>query len=447
MTSPWVSDSNAALLTDLYELTMLQSYFDHGMNDTSVFDLFIRRLPRNRNYLVACGLEHVLHYLESLAFSDEAIEYLRSLSRFSDAFLDSLRQFRFTGDMYAVPEGTAVFANEPLIEVVAPLPEAQFVETFLMNQIQLGSLAASKAARVVWAAQGRPVVDFGARRMQGADAALKQPRAFYIGGVDSTSSVLAGQIWGIPVSGTMAHSYVLAFDSELEAFRRFVRTYPNAILLIDTYDVGKGVENIIRLANELGSEFRLAGVRLDSGDLAKQARDVRRRLDEAGLQQVNIFASSSLDEYAIHNLVSTNVPINGFGVGRHLAVSSDVPVLDTAYKLVEYAGKPKMKLSESKSTLPGKKQVFREKTAGKAVRDVIGLMNENGIAGEPLLVKVMENGRRLHATEPLDVCRSRCRTERNALPNALMSLSKAESGYPVELSPGLKALTATTTTS
>src|SRR5947207_7852188 len=212
MSSYWVDDSNAALLTDFYELTMLQSYFDEGMNGLSVFDLFVRRLPSNRNYLVACGLEHVLHYLETVSFSPEAIEYLGSLGRFSESFLNSLTSFRFTGDVYAVPEGTVVFANEPVIEVIAPLPQAQIVETFLMNQIQLATLAASKAARVVRAARGRSVVDFGLRRMQGADAGLKQPRGFYIGGVDSTSNVLAGKMFGIPVAGTMAHSYVQSFD-------------------------------------------------------------------------------------------------------------------------------------------------------------------------------------------------------------------------------------------
>jgi len=439
MTSPWVSDSNAALLTDLYELTMMQSYFDQSMNDVAAFDLFIRRLPSHRNYLVACGLEHVLHYLESLVISDEAVEYLRTLKRFSDPFLENLLRFRFTGDVYAVPEGTVVFANEPLIEVIAPLPQAQLIETFLMNQIQLATLAASKASRVVHAAEGRSIVDFGVRRMHGADAGIKQPRAFYIAGVDSTSSVLAGHLWGMPVTGTMAHSYVLSFDSEFEAFRHFVRTYPASILLVDTYDIQKGVENVIQLSRELGVEFRVTGIRLDSGDLAKHARDVRRQLDAAGLQRVNIFVSSSLDENEIHRLVSTGVPINGFGVGRHLAASSDVPVLDTAYKLVEYAGKPKMKLSESKSTLPGRKQIFRERAAGKAVRDMVGLMDEP-ISGEPLMIKVMENGGRLSGPEPLDVARARCRSERAALPDPLLSLSKAHPGYPVELSEGLKHL-------
>lgn len=443
-TSPWVNDSNAALLTDFYELTMLQSYFDEGMNDVAVFDLFMRRLPSNRNYLVACGLEHVLQYLETFSFSSEAIEYLRSLNRFSGAFLESLRGFRFSGDVYAVPEGTVVFANEPLIEVIAPLPQAQFVETFLMNQIQLATLAASKAARVVRAAQGRSVVDFGVRRMHGADAGIKQPRAFHIAGVDSTSNVLAGQMWGIPVAGTMAHSYIQAFDSEIEAFRRFLRVYPSAILLIDTYDVNKGIENIVQLARELGSEFRVTGVRLDSGDLARHAREVRRRLNAAGLQQIKIFASSSLDEYEIERLLAAGVPINGFGVGRNMATSSDIPVLDTAYKLTEYAGRPKMKLSESKSTLPGKKQIFRERSEGEAVRDVIALMEERNLPGEPLLSKVMENGHRTRPPEQLDECRARCKSELDRLPARLMGLSQTEAGYTVDLSPKLDALRAAT---
>jgi nicotinate phosphoribosyltransferase len=441
---PWVSDSNAALLTDLYELTMLQSYYDEGMNETAVFDLFIRRLPPHRNYLVACGLEHVLHYLETVAFSDDALDYLRSLNRFSSGFLEELREFRFTGDVYAVPEGTIVFANEPLIEIIAPLSQAQLVETFIMNQIQLATLAASKAARIVVAAAGRSVVDFGARRMHGADSAIKQPRAFYVGGVDSTSSVLAGNMWGIPVTGTMAHSYILAFESEMEAFRRFVRTYPAGILLIDTYDIMNGLENVIRLAAELGPDFRAAGVRLDSGDLSRHARDVRDRLDAAGLNQLKIFASSSLDEYEVHRLVSTGTPIDGFGIGRHLATSSDAPVLDTAYKLAEYAGRPKMKLSESKATLPGKKQVFRERSGGKAVRDVIALMDEHAVPGEPLLVKVMENGRRTRPPEKLDACRLRCQEQRAALPEGLMSLEKAEHPYVVELSSRLRRLQAKT---
>jgi nicotinate phosphoribosyltransferase len=440
MTSPWVNDSNAALFTDLYELTMLQSYFEAGMNDIAVFDFFLRRLTANRNYFIASGLEHVLRYLETFSFAADGLEYLRTLNRFSEEFIKSLRDFRFTGDVYAVPEGTAAFVNEPMIEIVAPLPQAQIIETFLINQMQLATMAASKAARVVHAARGRSVVDFGSRRMHGTDAGLKQPRSFYIGGVDSTSNVLAGQVWGIPVAGTMAHSYILAFDDELAAFRHFLQRYPTAILLIDTFDVQQGVQNVLQLSKEMGQDFHVSGVRLDSGDLAKHAHNVRRQLDAAGLNQVKIFASSSIDEYEIERIIRGNVPIDGFGVGRNLATSSDVPVLDTAYKLVEYAGSAKMKLSESKATLPGRKQIFREKKGKELVRDVIALADEKGIAGEPLLQKVMENGRRIVAPEPLSQCRARCKDEVNGLSEPLTALSKAESPYPVELSPRLQEL-------
>ena len=439
MTSAWVNDSNAALLTDLYELTMLQSYFDEGMNGLAVFDLFIRRLPENRNYFVACGLDHVLDYLETFSFSQDALEYLGSLGRFSAAFLASLRDLRFTGDVYAVPEGTLIFANEPILEVVAPLPQAQIIETFVMNQIQLATMAASKATRVVSAARGKPVVDFGARRMHGADAAVKEPRAFYIGGVDATSSVLAGRIYGVPLAGTMAHSYIQAFDDEMDAFRRFLRAYSDAVLLIDTYDVKRGVERVIGLARDLCSDFRLSGVRLDSGDLAKQAPEVRGMLDRAGLKQVKIFVSSSLDEYAIERLFASGAPIDGFGVGAHMATSSDAPVLDTAYKLAEYAGRPKLKLSESKSTLPGRKQIFREKSSGRAVRDVVGLQDEK-VPGEPLLIPVMSKGRRTQPSDPLETCRNRCRAGLNSLSEALRSLSKADTPYRIDLSAGLEDL-------
>jgi nicotinate phosphoribosyltransferase len=434
MNPPWVGDSNPALLTDLYELTMLQSYFAEGMNDVAVFDLFVRRLPATRNYFVACGLEHVLDYLEALAFSEENIKYLRSLGRFTDPFLNSLRDFRFTGEVYAVPEGTVIFQNEPVLEIVAPLREAQLVETFVMNQIQLATMAASKAARVVCAARGRSVVDFGVRRMHGTDAGIKEPRAFYLAGVDATSNVLAGQVYGIPLSGTMAHSYIQAFDDELEAFRRFVRSYPTAILLIDTYDIRKGAEHVIQLAQELRSDFRVSGVRLDSGDLAAGAVEVRSMLDQAGLREVKIFVSSSLDEYEIDRLIAAGAPIDGFGVGAHMATSSDAPVLDTAYKLAEYAGHPKLKLSESKTTLPGRKQVFRN-PAG----DTIGLQDEQ-IAGQPLLLRVMSGGKRAQPQESLQRCRERCRREMASLPRTLLSLMKADVPYQVDVSPELMRL-------
>ena len=403
--SSWVNDSNAALLTDLYELTMLEVYFREGMNDTAVFDLFVRRLPENREFLVACGVEPVLHFLENLAFSETSIAYLRSLDTCSSQFLDSLRKLRFTGDVLAMREGTVVFPNEPILEVIAPLPQAQLIETFVMNQVQLATMAASKAARVVRAAGGRTVVDFGLRRMHGTDAGMKAARAFYIAGIDSTSNTLAGHVYGIPVAGTMAHSYIQAFGNEREALRRFLRVYPEAILLVDTYDTLEGVRHVIDIARDMGQEFRASGVRLDSGDLMTLSRQTRQLLDEAGLSRMKIFASSSLDEYEIERLLSNGAPIDGFGVGTLMATSADAPYLDTAYKLVEYAGQPRIKLPEHKSTLPGRKQVFRQ-----AGRDVIALSDET-LPGVPLLSKVMANGRRLTPPENLESCRTRCRSE------------------------------------
>jgi nicotinate phosphoribosyltransferase len=325
------------------------------------------------------------------------------------------------------------------LEIVAPLREAQLVETFVMNQIQLSTLAASKASRIVSAARGRSVVDFGVRRMHGADAGLKEPRAFYIAGVDATSNVLAGEAYGIPLSGTMAHSYIQAFDDEMEAFRRFVRSYPTAIVLIDTYNIKKGAERIIHLARELGSEFRVSGVRLDSGDLASGAAEVRGMLDAAGLKQVKIFVSSSLDEYSIERLVTAGAPIDGFGVGAHMATSSDSPVLDTAYKLAEYAGRPKLKLSESKATLPGRKQTFRRRHSGKATGDTICLRDER-IPGEPLLHRVMAGGKRARPAESLQSCRDRRRAEVAALPENLLRLTNADVPYRIDVSPELTRL-------
>ncbi len=437
--SGWVDDSNAALLTDFYELTMLQAYFDSKMDGIATFDLFIRHLPPERNYFVACGLEHVLHYLETLAFSSSAIEYLQSLNRFSQPFLERLRSLRFTGSVLAVPEGTVVFPQEPILQVRAPLPEAQLVETFLMNQIQLGTLGASKAARVVHAARGRPVIDFGLRRLHGADAGLKEPRAFYIAGVQATSSVLAGQMYGIPVAGTIAHSYIQSFEDEKEAFRRFLHSFPEAILLVDTYDTVGGVRRVIELSRELGSDFRVHGIRLDSGDLADLARRSRALLDANHLKGVKIFASSSVDEFAIEDLLSAGAPIDGFGVGAHMGVSADAPFLDTAYKLAEYAGEPRMKMSVGKSSFPGRKQVFRQRAGDRALCDVIALDNEK-IDGQALLRPVMLNGRRMSPSEGLDICRERCRTDLASLSPELLDLRRSAASYPVHISPELTKL-------
>jgi len=294
---------------------MAQAYVEEGLSGDAVFSLFVRRFPARRNYLLTCGLDDVLTFLETWRFDEAALRYLESLDQLSDRFLERLRELRFTGDVFAVPEGTPVFANEPILEVVAPIVEAQLVETFVMNQIHLQTVLASKAARIVEAAQGRQVVDFGLRRMHGTDAGLKAARAFYIAGVDATSNVAAGQAYGLRVAGTMGHSYIQAHEEEYEAFRAFVRRYPETVLLVDTYDTLAGVQNVIDLANTLGSEFRVSAVRLDSGDLLDLSIRTRRMLNEAGLERVGIFASSGLDEDSIARLVDAGAPINCFGVG------------------------------------------------------------------------------------------------------------------------------------
>ncbi|MHC4101307.1 MAG: nicotinate phosphoribosyltransferase [Planctomycetota bacterium] len=407
----WVGDDNAALLTDLYELTMLQAYFELGLREEAVFDLFVRRLPAGRNFLVACGLDDVLHYLETLSFGERGLDYLASLGTFSRGFLDELASFRFEGDVYAVPEGTPVFADEPILQIVAPLPQAQLVETFALNQVSFQTLIASKAARVVAAAAGRRVVEFGLRREHGTDAGMKAARACFVAGVGATSNVLAGQAYGIPVVGTMAHSFIKAHDSELEAFRAWTSVFPDSVLLVDTYDTPEGVRNVIRLARERGDDFAVRAVRLDSGDLAGLALGARRLLDAAGLEGVEIFASGS-----------------------------DHPSLDTAYKLSGYAGRARMKLSTGKANLPGRKQVYRVESGSpaQAAHDVIALHDEP-IEGRGLLVKVMEAGRRLPAGQPdLASISEHARTEVARLPNALRTLAAADPAYPVRLSAGLK---------
>ena len=440
MASHWVNDENAALLTDLYELNMLQAYHAEGMQDIAVFDLFVRRLPPERNYLVACGLEDVLHYLETFRFQGRWLDYLQSIGRFSHQFLDYLADLRFTGDVYAAPEGAVVFANEPLLEIVAPIAEAQIVETFVMNQVHLATVAASKAARVVSAARGRTVVDYGLRRTHGADAGVKAARSFYIAGVDATSNVLAGAIYGIPVAGTMAHSYIQAHDSEYDAYRNFLHASPTATLLVDTYDTLEGVRHVIRLAQELGTGFRAAGIRLDSGDLGNLARESRRLLNDAGLPRLKIFASSSLDEHQVEKLVRSQAPIDGFGVGTQMAVSGDAASIDAVYKLVEYAGIPRIKRSPGKHTLPGRKQVFRQMQDGVAIRDVIGRPDEQ-IAGTPLLKPRMIGGKRTVPNPPLSAIREYCRQQMRSLPEPLLQLAPAQTPYPVTISPQLDALT------
>lgn len=437
----WVDSANAALLTDLYELTMAASYFRHDMNERSTFDLFVRRLPDNRNFLIACGLEQALEYLESMHFDDEALTYLRSLEMFDEDFLDYLGALRFTGDVHAIREGEAFFGGEPLLRVTAPLSQAQIVESFLLNCVVFQTMVASKAARVALASEERSFVDFSLRRDHGADAALKAARAAYVAGASGTSNVLAGKVFGIPVNGTMAHSYVMAFDTEIEAFRAFARDFPDrAVLLIDTFDVEEGARRAARVASELADEgVRLTGVRIDSGDLAHVSRSVRKILDDAGLLDTQIFLSGDLDEHRIAELVGEGVPVDAFGVGTQMGVSGDAPSLGGVYKLVADSGGPRMKLSAGKITLPGCKQVWRYEREGVIDHDVIALENETIPGARPILLPVMSNGQRVTEPATLDEIRKRCASTLETLPKSLKSLTQ-RAEYQVERSERLRDL-------
>lgn len=428
----------SGLLTDFYELSMASVYHAESMDGEAVFELFFRKLPTARNYALACGQQECLEFLADFRLSPEELDYLASLERFPKAFLERLRRLRFTGDVYAVPEGTAVFPFEPVIQVRAPLMEAQLVETLLINRVHAHSVLASKAARVIQAADGRPVMDFGARKATGSEGALALARASWIAGAAGTSNVEAGYRLGIPVLGTMAHSYIQAFDDEREAFRRFVRQWPDTTLLVDTWDTLRGVDRVIELIRETGS--RVAAIRLDSGDLGALARAARERLDAAGLNEVRIVASSGLDEYRIRALLRDNAPIDAFGVGSSWATSSDAPEIDYAYKLAEYAGKPRMKASTDKTTYPGAKQVFRHWHRKRMQGDVVAAVDEPPPAGgEPLLQPVIEGGELLPgALQSLESIRAHAARQREGLPAAVADLDPAEPPYPVAISAELE---------
>jgi nicotinate phosphoribosyltransferase len=436
----FVTEQTMALLTDLYELTMAQSYFREGRNDLATFDLFVRHLPPRRGFLVSAGLDTALDYLERLHFPEEGLAYLRSLGLFDDDFLDYLREFRFTGDVRAIPEGEVFFPPEPLLQITAPRIEGQIVETFLLNQLNLQTMIASKAARVVLAARGRPVVDFSPRRDHGTDAAMKVARSSYLAGCVGTSNVLAGMVYGIPVYGTMAHSYIMSFDDELEAFRAYARQFPDrCILLIDTYDTVQGARNAAVVAQELRARgHRLRGVRIDSGDLADLSRKVRAVLDEAGFPDVQIFASGDLNEDRIAELLDAGAPIDAFGVGTEMGVSYDAPALGGVYKLVEDTSGYRIKRSTGKVTLPGRKQVWRIVREGRMAGDVIALADEPPPPeAAPLLVEVMRGGRRIHHETLLDA-RRRFQERLRILPEELRRLDGGQ--YPVSYSPRLEAL-------
>ncbi len=386
------------LLTDLYELTMAQSYFSEGIAGGATFSMYVREYPPDRGYLVAAGIDDALDCLEALSFDTDSIEYLRSTGIFTADFLEYLRDFRFTGSVRAMPEGSLFFAHEPVLEVTGPVIAAQLAETIVMNQVQYQTLLATKSARCVDAARGRPIADFAARRTHGSEASLKMARASYLAGFGATSNVLAARRYGIPPTGTMAHSYITSFDSEIEAFRAYSRMFPDrSILLLDTYDTVNGAHAAVKVAREMESDgHRLTGVRLDSGDFDALSRQVRRILDDAGLNYVRIVASGGLDEYAIDRLVSAGAPIDMFGVGTRVGVSADAPSCDMVYKMVSYNGRPVMKLSEGKESLPAAKQVFRHHDPqGMMSADVIGLSTETPSSGEPMLALALHDGRRV----------------------------------------------------
>jgi nicotinate phosphoribosyltransferase len=433
--------ATSALLTDLYQLNMLQAYLDHGQTGTAVFEFFVRRLPARRGFLMAAGLEQALDFLENLEFSKEEIDWLRQNYRFTDGFLDYLARLRFTGDVDAMPEGTIFFANEPIIRVIAPLPEAQLVETRLINILHFQSVVASKAARMVLAAPGKQLVDFGLRRAHGAEAGLMAARASYLAGFDGTATVLARKDFGIPVFGTMAHSFIQAHDDETAAFSAFARSRPdNLVLLIDTYDTEAAARNVVKLAPRLKEAgITVHGVRLDSGDLIALSKSVRRILDEGDLQDVTIFASGGLDEDELARILDANAPIDGFGVGTSLTTSSDVPALDCAYKLQEYAGLARRKRSVGKATWPGRKQVWRSFGGdGRMTGDVLALQGDHQ-AGEPLLVPVMRSGQRLAPPPTLADIRQKAAHGLAQLPESLRRLRDGTT-LSVTIAPGLIAL-------
>lgn len=439
----FVGPNNLGLLVDLYELVMADAYLREGMNDEATFDLFIRSLPPHRAFLVSAGLESALHYLERFRVDAEGIAYLRGLDLFSAEFLEYLGRFRFTGEVWAIPEGEICFPPEPLLEVTAPRIEAQIVETFLLNTLNYQVMVASKAARIVLAAQGRGVVDFSPRRDHAADAAMKAARASYIAGCAGTSNVLAGKEYGIPVVGTMAHSYVMSFADELSAFRSFARDFPqNAVLLIDTYDTVQGAHHAVTVGREMRVRgHHLRGVRLDSGDLAALSRQVRAVFDAAGLTDVQILLSGDLDEYRIADVLAQGAAANSFGVGTALGTSEDAPTMGGVYKLVEDRAGPKIKLSTGKATLPGRKQVWRRTGAESGIEDVISLREEPAPPEHvPLLQQVMANGQAARP-EPIKEMRQRCAGRLDMLPAGFKDLHAAPAA-PVTLSPTLEALRA-----
>lgn len=426
-------DEDLSLLVDLYELTMLQAYWAEGMNKTATFSLFFRKLPAHRNYMLACGQQHVARLITQLRFGERQIESLRQLGLFKDAFLEWLANFRFTGTIHAVQEGTPIFPHEPLLEVEAPIAEAQFFESLIMNYVHLETVLASKASRIVNAAQGRPVVDFGMRRMHGMDAAIRGVRAYRMAGIAATSNVLGAQRHGLPARGTMAHSFVQAHESEDGALQAFAREFPGTVLLVDTYDTVEAVKRLIAWLND-NPHLEISAIRLDSGDLSELAKTCRHLLDHAGYPEIKITASGGLNEYRIQDLIADDAPIDSYGVGTSLGAASDAPCLELAYKLTEYAGEPRLKHSPGKHSLPGRKQIYRQANDdGTYQRDTLTLREETA-PGEPLLEPIVVGGQfQDERMVSIDEARRASLDAVSRLPAGLHRLDESP-GYRVDIS-------------
>jgi nicotinate phosphoribosyltransferase len=437
-----MTPSTSPFSTDLYQLNMVQAYLDRGENNEAVFEFFVRKLPPRRGFLLAAGLEDALNYLETIKFSDAEIAWLKSTGRFRDNLIDYFKSFRFTGDVHAIPEGTVCFAPEPLLRITAPLPQAQLVESRLINIMHYQTLIASKAARMVLAAPGKALSDFGLRTAHGAEAGLFSARASYIAGFAAAANVLAGECYGIPVVGTMAHSYVQVHDNEQQAFEDFARARPEGvILLIDTYNTEAGARKVVELYPKLKADgIVIRGVRIDSGDLVAMSKKVRRIFDEGGLKDVIILVSGGVNEDVLQVMMKEHAPIDGCGIGVSLDVSTDAPALDCAYKLQEYAGKPRRKLSEGKATWPGRKQVWRAYDADGRMRGDVLSVETDKHPGETLIEPVMRGGKRVGPAPKLAQIREHAANELKRLPEPLQRLE--DYNYAVKISEGLHALAA-----
>ncbi len=436
------ADRREGLMTDLYQLSMAAAYFETGLDHTATFELFTRRLEANRGFYLACGLELALDHLEGLRFSGAQIDYLRRLPSFakvSARFFERLRDLTFTGEVWAMPEGTPFFPDEPIVRVTGPAIEAQLVETFLLSVVNPQTLIATKAARVAYASRGKHISDFGTRRAAGPEAGQLVARAAYIAGAGSTSNVEAGFRLGIPVKGTFAHSWVMTFDEEVDAFTSYAKVFPeDSTILIDTYDTIAAAKKVVALGRPV------AGVRIDSGDLLAQAREVRKVLDAGGLQKTKIVLSGDLNEDKIDALEKENAPVDVYGVGTELAVSKDMPALGGVYKLVEQTDASgvvhyRMKLSKDKKSWPGAKQVYRRVEGGRFAGDTLALARETPLAGTPLLERVYAGGKRLRAAPSLDAVRTYCTAQLAKLPEPVRAL-KTPAAYPVSRSEALEGL-------